>query len=235
MAPVAHTGSTETVDSPWARRLQQARWRDPRLLLGVLLVLVSVLAGARLLAAADDYALVWAAKRDLPVGAALAQPDLQARAVRFRDQGDADRYLSAEQPLAGAVLARPLGAGELVPAAALAAPGQSSFDELPLAVAQTAAPVDLREGDVVDVWVVPSADSVGASGARIGSRDGTTSSPAQEVLSSVVVVSAGGDTTMLGSSGVRTVVVGVDDAQGPLSSVLPALAAGDVVLVRQGA
>lgn len=234
MAPVAHTGSTEDVDSPWARRLQQARWRDPRLLLGVLLVLVSVLAGARLLAAADDYALVWAAKRDLPVGAALAQPDLQARAVRFRDQGDADRYLSAEQPLAGAVLARPLGAGELVPAAALAAPGQSSFDELPLAVAQTAAPVDLREGDVVDVWVVPSADSVGASGARIGNRDGATSA-AKEVLSSVVVVSAGGDTTMLGSSGVRTVVVGVDDAHGPLSSVLPALAAGDVVLVRQGA
>jgi hypothetical protein len=123
MSLVAQTGSAEPVDSPWARRLRQARWRDPRLLLGVLLVLVSVIAGARLLAAADDYVLVWAAKRDLPVGAALEQPDLQARAVRFRDQGDANRYLSAEQPLAGSVLARPLGRGRAGPGGRAGHPG----------------------------------------------------------------------------------------------------------------
>ena len=36
-------------------------WRDPRLWIGVVLVAASVVAGARLLAAADDTVQVWAA------------------------------------------------------------------------------------------------------------------------------------------------------------------------------
>ena len=50
-------------------RLRCARhppgWRDPRLWIGIAIVAVSVVAGARLLAAADDSVTVWAAAADL--------------------------------------------------------------------------------------------------------------------------------------------------------------------------
>lgn len=44
---------TEVPTSPAARRLASPRWLDGRLVLGVLLVLASVLVGARLLSSAD--------------------------------------------------------------------------------------------------------------------------------------------------------------------------------------
>jgi hypothetical protein len=180
-----------------------------------------VVVGARLLATADDYTLVWSARRDLPAGSALSAADVTAHSVRFRDQADADRYLSADQSLAGAVLSRALGAGELLPRAAVATANGPSPDELALPVESTAVPPGLSQGDRVDVWVVP---------AEAGPRNALAS----RVLSSVVVVSAGSSATSLGSSGLRTVVVGVDGADGRLASVLPALARGEVVLVRLG-
>ena len=50
---------------PTALRLRNPSWRDPRLWVGVALVLVSVVAGARLLASADDTVGVWSASSDL--------------------------------------------------------------------------------------------------------------------------------------------------------------------------
>lgn len=211
----------DTAGSPWARRLPQRRWRDPRLLLGLLLVAVCVVVGARLLSTADDYTLVWSARRDLPAGSALSATDVKAHSVRFRDQADADRYLPADQALTGAVLSRALGAGELLPRAALAPANARSPDELALAVESASVPPALSQGDRVDVWVVP---------AQVEGR----TQPARRVLASVVVVSAGTSASSFGGSGLRTVVVAVDQAGGRLGSVLPALARGEIVLVRLG-
>ena len=191
-------------------------------MLGLLLVAVCGVVGARVLASADDYALVWSATRDLPAGATLDAAAVQPHSIRFRDQADADRYLGTEQSLTGAVLTRPLGAGELIPSAAIATTGGEPLDELPLGVAAAAMPAGLRQGDRVDVWVVPI-------------RPDGRSTPASRVLSSVTVVSAGGVQAGLGGAALRTVVVGVEHDDRQLSSVLPALTGGDVVLVRLGA
>ena len=53
---------------PRAPRSRRPGWRNPRLLLGLVLVAGSVVLGARLLAAADDTVGVWAVARDLPAG-----------------------------------------------------------------------------------------------------------------------------------------------------------------------
>ena len=76
-------------------RSRRAGWRNPRLLLGVVLVAGSVLLGARLLAAADDTVGVWALSRDLPAGATVGKGDLERRQIRFPDVDTANGYLAA--------------------------------------------------------------------------------------------------------------------------------------------
>ena len=73
-------------DQPTAREMPAARlaiprWGDSRLVLGLLLVMGSVLLGARLLAAADDTVPVWAVTEDLGSGTSLQPDDLVARGI----------------------------------------------------------------------------------------------------------------------------------------------------------
>src|SRR6476661_3005537 len=101
-----------------AQRSRRPGWRNPRLLLGLLLVATSVVVGARLMAAADDTVGVWVLARDLPEGATVADGDLERRQVRFPDAPTADRYLAAADDLpADATLNRPVAARELLPRA----------------------------------------------------------------------------------------------------------------------
>src|SRR5688500_11194814 len=142
--------------APAATRFRPPGWRDPRLVVGVLLVCVSVVAGARLLAA-DDLTRVWAVRDDVAAGETLTSADLRAVGVRFADAADAERYVSAQQPVPDdTVTRRDLSAGEMLP---LAAVGQQAEPllELPVAVAGGGVPATLVSGDRVDVWVVPLA------------------------------------------------------------------------------
>ena len=82
-----------------ATRATRPGWRDPRLWIGVAIVAVSVVAGAQLLAAADDSVAVWSTTGDLAVGAEVTAGDLESRQVRFVDAADLDRYVAADQPL----------------------------------------------------------------------------------------------------------------------------------------
>jgi hypothetical protein len=100
-----------------AVRLSRARWLDTRLLLGLLLVLVSVVLGARLLAGADSRVEVWSVTRDLGADTPLSRDDVTATSVNL--SGATHRYLSAGQDPDGLVLTRPVGRGELLPAAAV--------------------------------------------------------------------------------------------------------------------
>src|SRR4051794_41445175 len=61
---------------PVGRRQARPRWRDTRLLVGVLLVLVSVLVGVRVVTAADATAPWLTVTSDLPAGHVLVPADL---------------------------------------------------------------------------------------------------------------------------------------------------------------
>src|SRR5690242_5183509 len=91
-----------------AQRTQRARWKDGRLVLGVLL-------GAKLLSSADDTTTIWAAKRDLAAGTKLTGDDLTTVRVRFTSGQDAEKYVAADAELKGLVVARAIEAGEFVP------------------------------------------------------------------------------------------------------------------------
>jgi hypothetical protein len=140
--------ATDPLGSPPARRLRQPSWLDLRLVLGVLLVLMSVVLGARIVAAADSSTQVWAVTGDVAAGTILTSDDL--RSVRVRLFDDADRYLATTASPAGRTLSRSLGAGELLPRAALG--GQPAGRLLSLPVPAMHAPDSLRRGQRIDVY-----------------------------------------------------------------------------------
>lgn len=143
---------------PQAVRATRSGWRDPRLWIGVLIVAVSVVAGARLLAAADDTVVVWSVAEDAGPGARLDAADLEPRRVRFADEADLSAYYTVDDELpADLVLVRGVGAGELLPRGAIgAADSGADVVELPVAVDTEQVPPSVAAGSVVSVYLVGS-------------------------------------------------------------------------------
>ena len=143
---------------PPATRATRSGWRDPRLWVGLLIVAVSVVAGARLLAAADDTVAVWAVATDAGPGARIDPDDLVVHRVRFADDGDLAGYFTVDDRLPAELsLVRGVGAGELLPRSSLGS-GDATADavELPIAVDAEQVPPSVRSGSVVDVYLLGS-------------------------------------------------------------------------------
>ena len=155
---------TALATSPAASRLALPRWFDARMVVGILLVLASVVVGAKVFSSADASTSVWAAARDLPAGARLTPADLTAVKVRL---GDGGSYVSAAGSApAGYVLTRPVGAGELLPGKAFVDPARVADPalarrEVTVPVRQDHWPSDLRASEVVDVYATSSKADAG--------------------------------------------------------------------------
>ena len=146
---------SETPASPRASRLATPGWLDGRLVLGVLLVLVSVVVGARVLSAADRSTLVYAVNKDLAAGSVLDAGDLTPVRVRLFD--NAAQYVGVDGAApTGYVVRRGLGAGELLPREALSVPEEEvDFREVTVPVEVGHLPPGLSGRAQVDVWVTP--------------------------------------------------------------------------------
>ncbi|MBA2740123.1 MAG: flagellar biosynthesis protein FlgA [Nocardioidaceae bacterium] len=212
--------STAAVRSPAATRLRRPGWRDPRLAIGLVLVAVSTVAGARVLSAADDTVAVWVASSPVRAGDSVAEVQLVPGRVRLDDGASATAYLGTGTEPEG-VFDRDLQPGELVPAAALERPGATPRADVPLAVEAGGAPVDLAVGDLVDVWVVPEPSPTSRRTGR-----------AERVLSEVPVATTT-SADALGAAN-RQLVVRVEAGADDLDEVLGALARGSVLVVRVG-
>jgi hypothetical protein len=144
-----------------AARMPRPRWRDTRLVVGVLLVLGSMVLGARVVAQAQETVELWAARTALVPGVEVKAEDLQRREVHIRE--GQNHYLTGPAPV-GYVVTRAVGAGELVPASAVATFDEVSQDVrmVTISLPREEAPPNLAAGDGVDVWVA----SRGATAAR---------------------------------------------------------------------
>ncbi|TDD15511.1 hypothetical protein E1218_31335 [Kribbella turkmenica] len=202
-----------------AQRDRRARWKDGRLVLGVLLVALTGLAGAKLLSAADDTTSIWAAKRDIPAGQKLTADDLTTARVRFTNTEDAGRYVAADAELNGLVLTRAVDAGEFVPRDAAVSEADNDRTELPLSVATGRLPSDTAAGDEVDVWVVPK----------------DANQPAKPLWLEVRVLQIDAVKGVAGGSARRQVLIGLSESDlRRLPAGLSAMSSGEPVLVRQG-
>ena len=207
-----------------ADRLRLRPWTDPRLLLGVLLVLVATVGGARLVAAGDDSVEYWAVAADVRAGTPLTNDHLVARPLRL--SGDsADRYLRVDDELPAAMgdlrWDRDVSSGELLDESALVDRDAGNVRQVPLTVTEGAAPADLAAGDEVEIWVGP------------GPGDSTTDQVSERVLADARVLSSGGDAGSLGGALARTVLVQVPAAQ-VTGEIVSTVASGHVTVVRVG-
>lgn len=168
MSRVAAVGRRPAVDrvdpalSPAAERLSPPRWRDGRLVFGVLLVLISVLLGARVLSSADHTTSVLTASRVLPAGHVLEPGDVRVRNVRL--SGIGGRYWpgSAGPGLVGHPLLTAVGEGDLLARSAVADtvdPQPYRIVSLPLDPARLP---QLHRGDLVDVFATYKATTSAA-------------------------------------------------------------------------
>ena len=152
---VHDTDPAPRTPAPPAQRSPASGWRDTRLWAGVLLVAVCAVVGARVLGAADDTVEVWAVTGDLGAGDEVGADDLVATPVLFGDDVGLDRYLEVTEELPpGLTLTRGLGAGELLPRAALGDPAQSGTVQIAVAVEDVRVPSSVDAGSVVDVYLL---------------------------------------------------------------------------------
>jgi hypothetical protein len=206
-----------TAVSPPARRFRPARWSEPRLLLGLLLVLGSVVGVGAVVSAADRTESVWVARTALAPGMSVEASDVEQAAVRLPAP---DRYLGPSASPVGAVVLRPVAAGELVPAAAVAGPAGAPARRLvTVPVERHHQPVDLGRGEQVDVYLVEQ----DATGTAVGDPS--------LVLAGVTVDGVDdGSSRFAGSSLETGVVLAVEPDD--VATLLGADSRGDLVLVR---
>jgi hypothetical protein len=122
----------------------------------------------------------------------------------------------------GYILTRPVRAGELLPAGAVAGPGTTGDNRrfVTLSVQRYHLPEDLRAGEVVDVYVTAKPDVTGAA-------------PESRLVASAVTVSA---VTRAGRNGFDVgsgdVGVEISVAEGGAHSLVTAAQSGPIDLVR---
>ncbi|PJJ71268.1 hypothetical protein CLV46_0810 [Diaminobutyricimonas aerilata] len=185
---------------------------DPRLLIGLALVAVSVAGVVALLGAADTSVPVYAAREALAPGDEIDAGDLVAVEARI-DDAESHYLLASALPSSGAVVTRAVGAGELVPLSAVgrADSGRLAAVVLPLGGALAEG---VREGRAVDVWVARE------------SEDGRVEAPSVLVSGATVARIVETDGLVVDDEAVQVEVL---VPTGRLARVIEAVAAGDVL------
>jgi hypothetical protein len=181
-------------------RLKKPSWKDPRLVVGILLVLASMAGVISLLGAADQTMEAYAARESIAVGEQLTEDKLHRVKVRLGDLEQ--RYLTPEAGLAeGLVAVQRIGKDQLVPRDSLGEP--DLLDRKPVAVTiDEVLPGQAVAGSRVDVWVA-------LPDARNGFSPPTLLLPGAEIAQ----ITAG--STALGSARSTVVLVLVSDSQMP--------------------
>ncbi|MBC7298203.1 MAG: hypothetical protein H5T82_04845 [Demequina sp.] len=135
-------------DTPVAGRLRRPGWRDPRLVVGLLLISVAVIAVTGIVRSADTTVPYYAARHALTPGTILRMSDVVVVHVRIPE----GVYAAPGQQPWGQVVTRVIGDGELVPHDSLADP--QDFDGRPIAVRTNLPLADgVERGSTVDIYL----------------------------------------------------------------------------------
>lgn len=183
-----------------AARISKPSWKDPRLLIGVLLVLLSVAGAVALVGSADKTTQVYAAREEIAVGQQITTEDLSIVKVRLDEVEEG--YITVEDGLsAGKVALQRVARNQLLPRESLGT--ADALDRKPVAIAMDGElPAQAGPGARVDVWVA-------MPGAAAAYEDPQLLLPGAEIAQIVP-----GSAT-LGAAKTSTVLVLVTDGQMP--------------------
>lgn len=139
-----------TVGTQPGLRLRKPSWKDPRLLLGILLVLASIAGVVSLVRAAETSIVVYAAKDDIPVGQPVGLDQLVPVEVRLG--ATAARYLTEGNLPSGRVAVQRTSKGDLVPVSSLGS--NDVLHRSPVAIIlQEPLPTEAVAGARADIWI----------------------------------------------------------------------------------
>ena len=182
---------------------------DPRFVIGIALILVSIVGVWVVVQSADRSTPVYLARSTLSVGDVVRDGDLTVASVRL---GDADaRYVAGGSiPDDGLVVLRTVLKGELVPQSAVGTDAAVSVSAIVVGSTSTL-PESVEAGSLIDVWSAKVQDDgtfappvvllAGASVVRIVEQQGLVATSGQDVevlvpkgkVASVLAALAGGD------------------------------------------
>jgi hypothetical protein len=132
-------------------RLKKPSWKDPRLLVGFLLVLASIVGVISLVGAADQTTEMFVAREAISVGEKVTPANTSKVKVRLADLEQ--YYITGESGLPeGMVAVQRIGKDQLVPRQSLGKPDE--LDRKPVAISiDEVLPDQVAAGSRVDVWV----------------------------------------------------------------------------------
>lgn len=189
-------------------RLRRPRWKDPRLIVGIVLVLASILGGALLASRLAATSTVLVARQDIVVGDVLEADALTTAELRLGEQQG--MYASSRSQIPpGAVATRTIRAGELLPVEAIGQAEEISLRPVVIPVDSSVA-ASVAPGGRVELWSTPEGTGDEPIRSQILVEDGV-----------VRAVDAGS------SLGMRSVTVEVLVPQDAVPAVLESLARGD--------
>lgn len=135
-------------------------FRDVRFWFGILLILGSVIAGARILGTASHRVPAVVALHTLASGAKVTAEDVSL--VNVAVPSDVETVASVDD-VVGKVLSAPLTEGVLVVPGMLASDARADSRTIALPIRAGHLP-NVERGSLVDVWVTPSLDGLAAPG-----------------------------------------------------------------------
>lgn len=149
--------------APTPRWLTRPRWLDPRIIVGLLLVIAAVVVGAKVIGSSRQTTPVWAAARTLAAGTVLTASDLVPAEVNLGDS--INGYLDANKVASGQVLNRQIDIGELVPAGALAK-SPSGMRLIGVSIAGASMPPGVVHGAKIDLYLSTGGNASSTAGSH---------------------------------------------------------------------
>ena len=133
--------------------------KNSRLVTGLSLFIIALLAASLIAKEANRTVYVWASATELAPGNIITQSDIKATSVLLPES--AKNYLSASAQIIGAVVKFRVAAGDLIPLAAIASTAeQLDLRAVPLTVESTDLPMGLTRGEVIDIYAIPTSNSI---------------------------------------------------------------------------
>lgn len=131
-------------------RLRRPRWKDPRLIVGIVLVVASVLMGSLVVSRLSETTPVLVARSPLVPGDPIRPDDLSSVEIRLGEQ--VGLYVGSVEAIPeGAVATRTIDAGELLPLSALGQPADVPLRPVVIPVDATVAE-SVAPGATVELW-----------------------------------------------------------------------------------
>lgn len=131
--------------------------KNSRLITGISLFIIAILAASLIAKEANRTVYVWASATELAPGNIITAADIKVTPVLLPES--AKNYLSSSAQIIGTVVKSQVAVGDLIPLAAIATTlDQLTLRAVPLTIELTDLPMGLTRGEVIDIYAIPTSD-----------------------------------------------------------------------------